>query len=189
MIKSKSDLEFFLQQDEIARFGCNVGFAKKWRMGLLWKYNVVLRKLEYTINCKSGALGKLLRYWYTWRLESMGLRLGWCIPPNCFGPGLCIVHYGTVIVNNHASVGANCRIQAGVNIGANGGDDAPHLGDNVYIGPGAKLFGNITLGSNIAIGANAVVNKSFDEDSITLVGVPAKIVSHEGSKRFIRVNH
>ena len=53
MIKSKSDLEFFLRQDEIARFGCNVGFVKKRRMGLLWKYNVVLRKLEYRKKTKA----------------------------------------------------------------------------------------------------------------------------------------
>lgn len=52
----------------------------------------------------------------------------------------------------------------------------PVIGDNCYIGPGAKLFGDIRIGNNVAIGANSVVNKSF-EDNVTIAGVPAKIVN------------
>ena len=62
-----------------------------------------------------------------------------------------------------------------MNIGASGGiPKAPILGDNVYIGPGAKIFGDITLGSNIAIAANSTVNKSILEDNILIAGSPAK---------------
>ncbi len=53
---------------------------------------------------------------------------------------------------------------------------APQIGDNVYISPGAKLFGDIVIGDNVKIGANAVVNKSFPEGNCTLVGVPARKV-------------
>ena len=56
----------------------------------------------------------------------------------------------------------------------------PTLGDYVYIGPGAKLYGNISIGSRVAVGANAVVNKSFGDD-VTLAGIPARIVSHTDS--------
>ena len=71
-----------------------------------------------------------------------------------------------------------------MNIGtkAGFGDLAPTIGDNCYIGPGAKLFGDIVVGNNVAIGANAVVNKSFRENDITVAGVPAKVISHKGSK-------
>jgi serine O-acetyltransferase len=60
---------------------------------------------------------------------------------------------GTIIVTPNEPVGAICKI-----------------------GPGVKIFGAITLGNNIRIGANAVVNKTFSDDNILLVGIPAKAV-------------
>lgn len=51
----------------------------------------------------------------------------------------------------------------------------------MYIGPGAKLFGKIHIGDNVAIGANAVVNKDVPSN-VTVAGVPAKIISNKGSK-------
>ena len=56
----------------------------------------------------------------------------------------------------------------------------PELGDNVYIGPGAKVIGNVKIGNNVAIGANAVVTKSFPDDSV-VVGIPARLISTKGS--------
>ncbi|WP_260267260.1 serine O-acetyltransferase [Pediococcus parvulus] len=63
-------------------------------------------------------------------------------------------------------------------------DNTPIIGDNVYIGPGAKLFGKIHIGNNCAIGANAVVNKNVP-DNVTVAGIPAKIINHRGSKGLI----
>ena len=56
----------------------------------------------------------------------------------------------------------------------------PTLGNNVWIAPGAKLYGRITIGNQCAIGANAVVNKSFP-DGVTLAGIPAYIISDRGN--------
>ena len=83
-----------------------------------------------------------------------------------------------------ARIGANCRIlpctfisnQAGLYDGK-----AAKIGDNVYIGPGVIITGEITIADNIAIGANSVVNKSFFEPGITIAGAPAKKVSDKGS--------
>jgi len=112
----------------------------------------------------------------------MSIRLGFTIPLNVFGPGLCIVHRGTIVVNKNAKVGKNCRIHACTNIGSNiDGVSAPQIGDNVYIGPGAKIFGDITIADNIAIGANSVVNKSFYEKGISIAGVPARKISNKGT--------
>lgn len=112
--------------------------------------------------------------------------MGWSIEPNTFGPGMCIVHYGTVVVNANSNIGKNARLQAGVNIGTNAGEQkAPQIGDNVYFGPGAKVFGDITIASNIAIASNAVVNKSFLDEGVTIGGIPAKIISYNGSERMI----
>ncbi len=56
------------------------------------------------------------------------------------------------------------------------------IGNNVYIGPGARIFGDIEIADGIAIGANAVVNRSFLEPGITIAGVPARKISDKGSK-------
>jgi serine O-acetyltransferase len=71
-----------------------------------------------------------------------------------------------------------------VNIGTEAGKSkaAPTVGDNCYIGPGAKIFGEINIGPNTVIGANAVVNKSFPEGNQTIAGIPAKVISQKGSE-------
>jgi serine O-acetyltransferase len=96
---------------------------------------------------------------------------------------LSIAHYGSIIVNGGARIGANCRIHVGVNIGTEAGKSltAPRIGDNCYIGPGAKVFGDIIIGPNTVIGSNAVVNQSFVEGGITIAGVPARVVSEKSS--------
>jgi serine O-acetyltransferase len=63
---------------------------------------------------------------------------------------------------------------------------APIIGDNVFIGPGAKLFGNITIGNNVAIGANTVITKDIPDNSV-VVGSQSKIISSKGSSGY--VNH
>ncbi|MEK4268049.1 MULTISPECIES: hypothetical protein [Bacillus] len=60
----------------------------------------------------------------------------------------------------------------------------PTIGDHVWIGPGAKLFGNIKIANGITIGANAVVNRSFTEENITIAGVPAQKVKEAPHKTF-----
>ena len=77
------------------------------------------------------------------------------------------------MLNAGSTVGKNCRIHPGVCIGANGGKP-PRIGDNVYLGPGAKVFGDIELADGVMVGANAVVNHSCMEEGAHLVGIPAK---------------
>jgi serine O-acetyltransferase len=142
-----------------------------------WRYLRLLRKQEYYQNCKKSRLSRLVRFWLEYRRKRLGNRLGFSIPCNVFGPGLSIAHVGTIAVNPKAKIGKNCRIHICVNIGAaKDKNEAPIIGDNAYIGPGAKLFGSIVLGDNVSVGANSVVNKSFPEGHCTLVGVPAKKV-------------
>jgi serine O-acetyltransferase len=123
-------------------------------------------------------------YWLYWKFRREQIKYGFIIWPNCFGPGLSIAHPGPIIVNSAARIGKNCRIHECVNIGteAGYGHKVPHIGNNVFIGPGAKIFGEITIADGIAIGANSVVNKSFLEPNITIAGVPAKKVSGKGSR-------
>lgn len=151
----------------------------RWRWMDCLRFQLRLRKIEFLYNTMGGNPLRRLR-WFVLEVVNhrLATRLGFSIPKNVFGPGLCIVHPGTIVVNPDAKVGAFCRIHPGTCIGDY--DGVPSLGNNVYIGPGAKLYGNITIGDNVAIGANAVVNTSFG-NNVTLAGIPARVVSNTDS--------
>lgn len=101
------------------------------------------------------------------------------------GPGLYLGHFGGIFIHGSSRIGARCSIGQGVTIGTLGlgKRGAPVIGDNVFIGAGAKVLGKITVGNNVKIGANAVVLKDVPDEA-TVVGIPARIVSIRG----IRVN-
>jgi len=103
------------------------------------------------------------------------------------GPGLYIGHEGGIVVSELAVIGKNCNLSHQVTIGVSRrGQRAgvPVIGDNVYIGPGAKLFGAIVVGDNAAIGANCVVTRDVPENGV-VVGVPGRVISYEGSQGYI----
>ena len=181
MIRSKKDLKYYLSCDKIA-----LGISKK-RPSILfcsdsvWKFERLLRKNEYYRNCSRNLFAKMYYILLRIRFQSLSRKLGFSIPLNVFGPGLSIAHYGTIVVNGKAMVGKNCRIQECVNIGTtNGCADAPVIGDNVFIGTGAKIIGDIKIGNDVCVGAGAVVVKDIP-DSVTVGGVPAKIISKNNS--------
>ena len=119
------------------------------------------------------------------RYHRLSLKLGFSIPCDIAGPGLALVHYGTVIISSGCRIGKDCRIHAGVNIGANAGStEAATIGDRVYIGPGAKIVGAVTIGSASVIGANAVVTHDVPEN-VTVAGVPAVVISSKDSSRHL----
>ena len=184
MIKSKKDLHLYINQD-IKMSGLNIKKPRILRDDIL-KFQILLRKCEYINNCKEGKIWKIYLNFLKLRLKNLGMKLGFTVPLNVFGPGLSIAHYGTLTINANSKVGKNCRIHEGVTIGAtNGIDKAPKIGNNVFIGSGAKIIGDINIADGIAIGANSVVTKSFNEKGITIAGIPAKKISNKGSKVFI----
>jgi len=91
------------------------------------------------------------------------------------GQGLRIHHFGGVIVHSHAAIGEGCTLYQGVTLGDRGGwGGAPRVGNRVIIGAGAKLLGEIEIGDECLIGANAVVRTSVPSGYVA-VGVPATI--------------
>lgn len=143
-----------------------------------------MRRLEYLTNCGNGPLYKALKLIVKIKYKKLAMKLGFSIPINTFGPGLYIPHYGTIVVNGKAKVGSDCKLCTDVCLGNSRGG-VPVIGNNVYIAPGAKIFGDIVIGDNCFIGANAVVNKSFPSD-VTIVGVPAHIV--ESKRNYVAAN-
>lgn len=176
MISDKQSYKFYREQDLKAHKVSHLSLYNYCWMDAL-RFQLRLRKIEYLYNCcRKNPLRRVQLFILEVLNHRLATRLGFTIPKNVFGPGLCIVHYGTIVVSPFSKVGANCRIHPSTSIGDK--DGAPTLGDNVYIGPGAKLYGNITIGDNVKIGANSVVNKSFPSD-VTIVGVPAKILEKQ----------
>jgi len=180
MIRSKNEYKHYLEADRL-NLNCRKSL-KNYFFNEIWKYQCLLRRAEYYQNCKNSIFSKIILIITKIRLRNLGIQLGITIPLNTFGPGLSIAHRGTIVVRSNVRVGKNCRIHVCVNIGASGGKkEAPVIGNNVYIGPGAKIFGDITIADNIAIGANAAVNKSFTQPDISIGGVPAIKISDGGS--------
>jgi len=177
-ISSKDDFKRYVEADRRNEEG---GLRYALFNGIR-RFKRLLRKAEYYTNCRRDPFGRLVGLYLRYRLSRLGRQLGFSIPVNAFGPGLCIPHWGTIVVNSNARIGANCKIHVCVVIGASGGQDAaPRIGDNVYIGPGAKIFGNISIADDIAIAANSVVSTSFTKPAITIAGVPARKILGRGS--------
>ena len=102
-------------------------------------------------------------------------------------PGLYIPHGGDIIIHPDVKLGKYCTISHGVTIGIGGREKnkgCPKIGEEVYIAPGAKIFGKISIANHVAIGANAVVTKDLPEKAVA-VGIPAKVISYKGSQDFI----
>jgi len=195
-INSKEGLTFYLEADRLA-LGIKSNTASRkitdalGMTSLIWQYLRLLRTAEYVHNCKTQSInGWLPKKYLAFRLHRLGLALGFTIPLNVFGPGLRIIHYGTIIVNSKARVGANCELHNLVHIAQNlhdaekgaDSDRAPTIGDNVFIGPGARVLGGITIADGIVIGANSVVTQSFYETNITIAGVPARKIRDSGTE-------
>ena len=102
---------------------------------------------------------------------------GVSIPPEAqIGPGLLILHFGGIMINAKAVIGANCTLHHEVTIGnKKSGGGSPTIGDNVHIGAGAKVLGEIIVGHHVEIGANAVVLDSLPDGAVA-VGIPAKVI-------------
>lgn len=173
MIDTKEKLKHCLAVEKSIYFpegGVRLPFGIREK-DVLYGYIYNLRKTEYHLN--NGH--KLRLVFYKMRLQRMANLYGIHIGVNVCDEGLSIAHVGPIVVHGKSKIGKNLRLHVGVNIGANGGEP-PVLGDNIYIGPGAKIFGDIKIASGCRIGANAVVCKNCEEENCTLVGVPAKII-------------
>lgn len=107
------------------------------------------------------------------------------------GKGFFVDHGMGVVIGETAIVGDDVLLYQGVTLGGTGlekGKRHPTIGDNVVIGAGAKVLGNITVGENSYIGANAVVIKDVPPNS-TVVGVPGRITKQDGKKIEISLDH
>ncbi len=136
--------------------------------------------------CQSRPIRLVLAPWYWWLNYRSKTRWGIEIPPDTtIGPGLYIGHFGGITISDRAVIGSNVQISQGVTIGVAGQGEnrgVPVIGDDVYIGAGAKVIGKIHVGNNVKIGANAVVYEDIPDNAV--VAAPGyQILSFKGNRR------
>lgn len=188
MINTFSELIEFVKCDLYRLNGARglIQFLKHlcWTPG--FKYVFWMRFCNYTKKkfylLPLHLVGRFFYHRYTYKY-------GIWIPFNTkIGKGFYIGHFSTIIIGGIVEIGENCNVSQGVTIGKQYVGEkvgAPVIGDRVYIGPGAKIFGKIEIGNDVAIGANAVVNKDIPPNSI-VSGNPGRIVDKErGSKGLV----
>ena len=132
--------------------------------------------LRWPLGIAYGVLACLVRM-----LTGIHIRTGMPI-----GPGF-IIHNFSAINIDAESIGENFTVNQGVSIGFDWlGRGRPVIGNNVYFGSGAKALGGIRLGDNVVVAANALVVSPV-EDGCTVAGVPARVISRDGSSRYLHL--
>lgn len=138
----------------------------------IWKYIKTLRFLEYHTN-NNSIYNKIMTKWYLYRLRHYCYKTGFQIPPNTCDYGLTIWHMGSIIINGATRIGKNCTLNPGIVIGHKDEEGGcPCIGDNVFIGAGSKIIGDITIGNNVTIGQNVVITKDIPAGSVVVAQTP-----------------
>ncbi|MFK3776057.1 serine O-acetyltransferase [Pseudomonas sp. NPDC089406] len=138
-----------------------------------WRYGV-----------RPALLRKLLSLVYKVLFKLVQILTGVELPCEVqIGRNFVIDHFGGIVVSGYARFGDDCRIRNGVVVGLKNVSDpcAPVFGNNVDIGTGAKILGNIRIGDNVVIGANAVVLVDVPDNCLA-AGVPAVIKARKPSE-------
>ena len=152
----------------------------------LWVWRLAFRVvLNYRLGywCRKRGL-RFLGAWFDRRNWKMGVDI--CSAAE-IGKGLRLAHPHGVVISGNSKIGQYAHVLQGVTLGGStqkerpDGDSvqvAPYVGDFVMIGAGAKLVGPVRVGSNVIIGANAVVTKDIPDNAIA-VGVPVRVIGHK----------
>lgn len=192
-IKTRKQLKFVIESDYIMNRGYsspNLAMRLKNLIApdYIMQYLVAIRMDNYYSNVGKSILLIINKI----KLRRLSIKLGFSIGSRVFGYGLVIPHYGTIVVGGTNRLGNYCVLHTSTCISDNG----IIIGDSLYLGTGAKLTSKIILGNNVSIAANSVVNKSFNEDNVLLVGAPAFIKAgtkawyeRDGGEYALKVKH
>ncbi|EOR94080.1 hexapeptide transferase family protein [Arcticibacter svalbardensis MN12-7] len=167
-------------------------YAGKATMGMFFKHYFISPGFKYSFYlrlCKYyRKKNKLVYLFFRILLRHYSYKFGFDIPVmTTIGFGLYIGHFGNVVISSKAVIGDNCNISQGVTIGYNPRGKFkgyPIIGNNVFIGPGAVVIGNVNIGDNVAIGANCVVTKNFSKNDV-VTGIPGTVISTRGNDEYI----
>lgn len=179
----------YLIRSDLYRIHGSIGLKEMIRellFGEAFRYNFWLRIGHFL---RQNRLMKYTLYPWVWLiLRRLSIQLGSSIPAGTqIGSGLYIGHFSGIFVNGRCVIGKNCNLSHGVTLGqANRGPNKgyPTLGDNIYLGPGAKVVGAVRIGNDVAIGANCVVTKDVPDHAV-VVGIPGRVISSKGTIDYV----
>ncbi|WP_416361228.1 serine O-acetyltransferase [Mammaliicoccus sp. Dog046] len=176
----KDDIQMVFEQDPAARSSFEIVMTYSG-IHAIWSYliaNWFFKKKMYFI---ARSISQISRFF-------TGVEIH---PGATIGKRLFIDHGMGIVIGETCRIGNNVTIYQGVTLGGTGkerGKRHPDIGDNVLIAAGAKVLGNIEVGSNVNIGANSVVLNDVPDYS-TVVGIPGRIVKQDGLKVGKNFNH
>ena len=178
-----------LRQDFLRYRNAQLGYGRlRATLNVFGEYGflaiIVFRYGSWARSIRPRILSYPFKFVYILLRTLIDILFGINVSVNCrIGPGFYIGHYGGIIV--HGNLGRNCSIGQGVTIGAKGAgksNGCPELGDNVYVGAGAKIIGRIRIGNDGVIGANTVVVKDVPE-RMRVVGCEVRMTPIESAPR------
>lgn len=174
-IKTKQELKFYLMADRMMNRGkFNYSFLGRVRVLLgfdpIMSYLEALRKVSYYRHAPGGA-NFIISVYYRYKFWRLGLKLGYTIDPDTFGYGLVIPHYGTIVVGSN-TIGNYAALHVSTCVTGNG----KKIGDGLYLSTGVTITSQVELGNGVSIGANSLVNKSFQNDNVLIAGMPANYI-------------
>ena len=176
-IKTKKELTFYLLADRLmnmksSKRSIDDRIKEFFVPDYVMTYLESMRKTSYYKHrlSKGGVFFYLLYLYYYRKYRKLGVKLNFSIGYNCFGYGLVLPHYGTIVVGDSNRIGKYAVIHTSTCIT----DTAKTIGNGLYLSTGSIITGAQVLGNNISIGANSLVNKNYSEDNSLLVGSPAE---------------
>ena len=152
----------------------------------IYRFFFKKKDLNYYWNCRQKALyakTKLRRTYNRHLIAKFNRKFGADISPSAMMKNMPNFPHGLfgIFISNGAVIGENCVIFHQVSIGSNTLPDSnmgtPTIGNNVFIGAGAKIIGHVRVGNNVRIGANCVIVKDVP-DNCTVVLPPPRVIEH-----------
>lgn len=165
----RSDITSVVERDPAARSATEVALLYPG-VHAVWAHRVSHAMWRRGAYLPARALSQVTRFWTNIEIH----------PGATLGPRLFIDHGAGVVIGETAEVGADVTIYHGVTLGGTSlshGKRHPTIGDRVTVGAGAKVLGNLTVGDDSRIGANAVLVRSVEDHSV-VVGVPGQVIAH-----------
>lgn len=165
----RSDIDSVVERDPAARNPVEVALMYPG-VHAVWAHRVSHAMWRRGAYLPARALSQVTRFWTNIEIH----------PGATLGPRLFIDHGAGVVIGETAEVGADVTIYHGVTLGGTSLDHGkrhPTVGDRVTVGAGAKVLGNLVVGADSRIGANAVLVRSVDDHSV-VVGVPGQVIAH-----------
>ena len=174
-MKQIDDLQFYIMTDSMMNRGYFRRGIREKIKGLfvrdyIMAYLIAMRKIFF-YSKRKGYIWRLMTIFNRYKFRRLGIKLGFSIPVDVFGYGLTIPHYGTIVVGEGNKIGNYCVLHTSTCITAG----RKIIGDAFYLSTGAKVINSIELGDGVTIGANSVVNKSYEEDNCLIIGIPGYI--------------